>query len=164
VRTAELLTRDGLKAYDGAGCRDIPILSGIMVDAHNFSPARMNKPRQRLRSAQKYTSPTYVVPKPIPVGAIVVAANAGKRLSIRPGWQYRTVKTAVRACRAACNLRDLRERQVWRGRRDAPHEPLKTENSGNGRAPDIISASASMKTWLCRENPAQLCQPVNRKR
>jgi hypothetical protein len=32
VRTAELLTRDGLKAYDGAGCRDIPNLSGIMAD------------------------------------------------------------------------------------------------------------------------------------
>src|SRR6266446_2827586 len=32
VRTAELLTRDGLKAYDGGGCRDIPILSGIMAD------------------------------------------------------------------------------------------------------------------------------------
>src|SRR5204863_2968825 len=30
VRTAELLTRDGLKAYDGAGCRAIPILSGIL--------------------------------------------------------------------------------------------------------------------------------------
>src|SRR5215472_13695751 len=32
VRTAELLTRDGLKAYDGAGCRDVPTLSGIMAD------------------------------------------------------------------------------------------------------------------------------------
>jgi hypothetical protein len=31
VRTAELLTRDGLKAYDGAGCRDIPTLSGILI-------------------------------------------------------------------------------------------------------------------------------------
>src|SRR5205823_6050201 len=32
VRTAELLTRDGLKAFDGASCRDIPVLSGIMAD------------------------------------------------------------------------------------------------------------------------------------
>ena len=38
VRTAELLTRDGLKAYDGAGCRDIPILSGITGRRHPPSP------------------------------------------------------------------------------------------------------------------------------
>src|SRR6266850_4865645 len=30
VRTAALLTLDGLKAYDGAGCRNIPTLSGIL--------------------------------------------------------------------------------------------------------------------------------------
>ena len=31
VRTAELLTRDGLRAYDGAGCRTVPTLSGTGV-------------------------------------------------------------------------------------------------------------------------------------
>ena len=40
VRTAELLTRDGLKAYDGAGCRDIPNLS--------TGPRRARRSRQRL--------------------------------------------------------------------------------------------------------------------
>ena len=40
VRTAELLTRDGLKAYDGAGCRDIPILSGIMADGTHLYPGQ----------------------------------------------------------------------------------------------------------------------------
>src|SRR4030095_1096325 len=38
VRTAELLTRDGLKAYDGAGCRDIPTLSGITADGTHPYP------------------------------------------------------------------------------------------------------------------------------
>src|SRR3989449_10808727 len=33
VRTAELLTRDGLRAYDGAGCRDVPTLSGVLFDS-----------------------------------------------------------------------------------------------------------------------------------
>src|SRR5438132_9719932 len=40
VRTAELLTRDGLKAYDGAGCRDIPILSGIMFDGTQLQASK----------------------------------------------------------------------------------------------------------------------------
>jgi len=34
VRTAELLTRDGLKAYDGAGCRAIPIPVGHPARRH----------------------------------------------------------------------------------------------------------------------------------
>src|SRR5713101_5697296 len=40
VRTAELLTRDGLKAYDGAGCRDIPTLSGILFDGTHVHPTK----------------------------------------------------------------------------------------------------------------------------
>src|SRR5689334_6366485 len=40
VRTAELLTRDGLKAYDGAGCRNIPTLSGIMADGTRLYPMK----------------------------------------------------------------------------------------------------------------------------
>ena len=39
VRTAELLTRDGIKAYDGAGCRDVPTLSGILSDGTHLQAA-----------------------------------------------------------------------------------------------------------------------------
>src|SRR4051812_2046216 len=77
VRTAELLTRDGLKAYDGAGCRDIPVLSGVMFDGTHLQPRQVDQHGDVCGPAQKYTSPAYVVPKPIPAGAIVVAANAG---------------------------------------------------------------------------------------
>src|SRR5437762_9496813 len=77
VRTAELLTRDGLKAFDGAGCRDIPILSGITGDGTRLYPAKDDQDGKICGRAQKYISPSYVVPKPVPAGAIVVAANAG---------------------------------------------------------------------------------------
>src|SRR5437867_7673379 len=40
VRTAALLTLDGLKAYDGAGCRNIPTLSGILFDGTHLHPAK----------------------------------------------------------------------------------------------------------------------------
>jgi len=43
VRTAELLTRDGLKAFDGAGCRDIPILSGVMADGTHLYPSKYDQ-------------------------------------------------------------------------------------------------------------------------
>jgi hypothetical protein len=43
VRTAELLTRDGLKAFDGAGCRDIPTLSGITADGTHLYPVKVDR-------------------------------------------------------------------------------------------------------------------------
>src|SRR5437764_516283 len=59
VRTAELLTRDGLRAFDGAGCRDIPILSGIMVDGTHLQPSKDDQHGNVCGRAQKYTSPGY---------------------------------------------------------------------------------------------------------
>src|SRR5438270_3555210 len=95
VRTAELLTRDGLKAYDGAGCRDIPILSGIMFDGTHLQASKDDQHGNVCGRAQKYTSPTYVVPKSIPAGAIVVAANAGSDYLFVPDGNIGTVRAAV---------------------------------------------------------------------
>src|SRR3984893_14314451 len=39
VRTAALLALDGLKAYDGAGCRNVPTLCRILVDGSHPHPA-----------------------------------------------------------------------------------------------------------------------------
>src|SRR2546425_6703431 len=66
VRTAELLTQDGLKAYDGAGCRDIPILSGIMFDGTHLQASKDDQHGTVCGRAQKYTSQPYVIPKPLP--------------------------------------------------------------------------------------------------
>src|SRR5439155_12514152 len=77
VRTAALLTLDGLKAYDGAGCRNIPTLSGILFDGTHLHPTKNDADGTVCGKAQTYTSPRYAVPKPVPPGGIVVAANAG---------------------------------------------------------------------------------------
>jgi hypothetical protein len=53
VRTAELLTRDGLQAYDGAGWRDIPILSGITVDGTHLYPDKDDQHGKVCGRAQK---------------------------------------------------------------------------------------------------------------
>src|SRR5215203_1304399 len=95
VRTAELLTRDGLKAYDGAGCRDIPVLSGITGDGTHLYPREDDPRGDTCGRAQRYTSPSYAVPKPPPAGAVVVAANAGSDYLFVPDGNIDTVRRAV---------------------------------------------------------------------
>jgi len=56
LRTAELLTQDGLKAYDGAGCRDIPTLSGILFDGTHLHPTENDADGSVCGKAQEYTS------------------------------------------------------------------------------------------------------------
>src|SRR5882757_6475742 len=77
VRTAELLTRDGLKAYDGAACRDVPTLSGILSDGRRLHVSKNDADGSVCGKAQTYTSASYAVPKPLATGSLVVAANAG---------------------------------------------------------------------------------------
>jgi arylsulfatase A-like enzyme len=95
VRTAELLTQDGLKAYDGALCRDVPTLSGITADGAHVYPREDDPHGELCGRPQKYTSPSYDVPKPVPAGAIVVAANAGSDYLFVPDGSVGTVKAAV---------------------------------------------------------------------
>src|SRR5712691_838677 len=95
VRTAELLTRDGLKAYDGAGCRAIPILSGILPDGTHLQPLRHDEDGRICGKPQQLTSSAFVLPKPVPAGAVVVAANAGSDYLFVPDGNPDVVKAAV---------------------------------------------------------------------
>jgi arylsulfatase A-like enzyme len=139
VRTAELLTRDGLQAYDGAGCRDVPILSGIMADGEHLRPRMEDQHGEVCGPGQKYTSPGYVVPKPLPAGAIVVAANAGSDYLFVPDGNADTVKAAVASLQSR-----LQFGAIFVSDRHGdiagtlPMSLIKTDNSDKGRAPDII--------------------------
>jgi len=139
VRTAELLTRDGLKAYDGAGCRDVPILSGITADGEHLRPRTEDQHRDVCGSGQKYTSPSYVVPKPIPVGAIVVAANAGSDYLFVPDGNADTVKAAVASLQGRLQFGAIFVSDRYGEIPGTlPMSLIKTESSEKGRAPDII--------------------------
>ncbi len=139
VRTAELLTRDGLKAYDGAGCRDIPILSGIMADGTHLYPGQDDQHGHVCGRAQKYTSPSYIVPKPIPAGAVVVAANAGSDYLFVPDGNIETVKAAVVSLQSRLQFGAIFVSDKYGEIAGTlPMSLIKTENSGSGRAPDII--------------------------
>lgn len=165
VRTAELLTRDGLKAYDGAGCRDIPILSGIMFDGTHLQPSKDDQHGNVCGRAQKYTSPTYVVPKPIPAGAVVVAANAGSDYLFVPDGNIDTVKAAVASLQSRLQFGAIfvsdRYGEVAG---TLPLSLIKTENGGNGRAPDIIvSFSFDENVSVAGKSGISYASSVNRR-
>jgi arylsulfatase A-like enzyme len=139
VRTAELLTVDGLKAYDGANCRNVPTLSGILTDGTHLHPGREDSHGNVCGRPQKYTSASYVVPKPVPAGAIVVAANAGSDYLFVPDGNIATLKAAVASLQSRLQFGAIfvsdKHGEIPG---TLPMSLIRTENSGNDRAPDII--------------------------
>ena len=165
VRTAELLTRDGLKAYDGAGCRDIPILSGITADGTHLYPAKDDQHGNVCGRAQKYTSPRYLVPKPIPAGTIVVAANAGSDYLFVPDGNIDTVKTAVASLQARLQFGAIfvsdRHGEIAG---TLPMSLIQTESRASGRAPDIIvSFSYDENVAVAGKSGVSYASSVNRR-
>ena len=143
VRTAELLTRDGLKAYDGAGCRDIPTLSGILFDGTHVHPTKNDADGSACGKAQKYTSPKYLVPKPVPAGGVVVAANAGSDYLFIPDGNPDTVKAAVVSLQSRVQFGAIFVSDKYGDVAGTLSMSLiKTENAVAGRAPDIIVSFA----------------------
>jgi arylsulfatase A-like enzyme len=165
VRTAELLTRDGLKAFDGAGCRDIPILSGIMADGTHLYPGKDDQQGSVCGRAQKYTSPSYAVPKPIPAGAIVVAANAGSDYLFVPDGNVETVKAAVVSMQSRLQFGAIFVSDRYGEIAGTlPMSLIKTENSGNGRAPDIIvSFSYDENVAVAGKSGVSYASSINRR-
>ena len=165
VRTAELLTRDGLKAYDGAGCRDIPTLSGITADGTYLYPSKDDEHGNVCGRTQKYTSPSYVVPKPIPAGAIVVAANAGSDYLFVPDGNIETVKAAVVSLQSRLQFGAIFVSDKYGEIAGTlPMSLIETENSGNGRAPDIIvSFSFDENVAVAGKSGVSYASSVNRR-
>ncbi|PYM79164.1 MAG: phosphodiesterase [Candidatus Rokuibacteriota bacterium] len=139
VRTAALLTLDGLKAYDGAGCRNIPTLSGILFDGTHLHPTKNDADGTVCGKAQTYTSPRYAVPKPVPPGGIVVAANAGSDYLFVPDGDANTVKAAVVSLQSRLQFGAVFVSDKYG---DIPGTLrmglINTESPASGRGPDII--------------------------
>jgi arylsulfatase A-like enzyme len=164
VRSAELLSRDGLKAFDGAACRDIPVLSGIMADGTNLHSRRDDEGHVCGRP-QKYTSTSFAVPKPLPVGAVLVAANAGSDYLFVPDGNIDTVKAAVvslqsRAQFGAIFVSDKHGDIAG----TLPMSLIKTETSAKGRAPDIIvSFSYDENVVVAGKSGVSYASSINRR-
>jgi arylsulfatase A-like enzyme len=164
VRTAELLTRDGLKAYDGAGCRDVPILSGITVDGAHLYPDRNDQHGNVCGRAQKYTSPSYAVPKPLPAGAIVVAANAGSDYLFVPDGNLNTIRAAVVSLQGRLQFGAIFVSDKYGEISGTlPMSLIQTEN-GSSRTPDIIvSFSYDENVTVAGKSGVSYASSVNRR-
>jgi arylsulfatase A-like enzyme len=165
VRTAELLTRDGLKAFDGAACRDIPILSGIMADGTHLHSRKDDELGHVCGRPQKYTSSSYAVPKSIPTGAVVVAANAGSDYLFLPDANIETVKAAVVSLQSRPQFGAIFVSDKYGEIAGTlPMSLIKTENSGNGRAPDIIvSFSYDENVTVAGKSGVSYASSINRR-
>src|SRR5258708_19225786 len=110
-----------------------------MVDGTHLQPRKDDQHSNICGLAQKYPSPTYVVPKPIPAGAIVVAANAGSDYLFTPDGNIDTVKAAVASLQSRLQFGAIFVSDRYGEIAGTlPMSLIKTENSGNARAPDII--------------------------
>jgi arylsulfatase A-like enzyme len=139
VRTAALLTLDGLKAYDGAGCRDIPTLSGILFDGTPLHPTKNDADGAACGKAQAYTSPRYVAPNPVPAGGIVVAANAGSDYLFVPDGDANTIRAAVVSLQSRLQFGAVFVSEKYGDIPGTlPMGLINTESPARGRGPDII--------------------------
>src|SRR5207302_11010145 len=120
-------------------CDNIPSMSGIMFDGTQLQPSQVDPHGHLCGRAQEDTSPAYLVPQPIPAGAIVVAANAGSDYLFVPDGNIDTVKAAVASLQSRLQFGAIfvsdRYGEVAG---TLPMSLIKTENSVDGRAPDIM--------------------------
>ena len=165
VRTAELLTRDGLKAFDGAPCRDIPVLSGIMADGTHLHSRKDDEMGHVCGRPQKYTSHSYAVPKPLPAGAVVVAANAGSDYLFVPDGNSDTVRAAVVSLQSRLQFGAIFVSDKYGDIAGTlPMSLIKTETSGKGRAPDIIvSFSYDENVAVAGKSGVSYASSINRR-
>ena len=97
VRTADLMTRQGFKAYDGSGCINDPVMSGIKADG-SVVYAPKTDPDGSIcgKAGTVYTTPSYRVPASVPGDAFVIAANGGSDYLYNTAHDPALVAKAVR--------------------------------------------------------------------
>lgn len=99
VRLADLLTRAGFVAFDGVGCVNDPVLSGMKADGSPVYPQRVDTsadPKLCGTAGKAFITPQYVVPTPLPTNGIVIAANGGSDYLYLPDHDQTTVASVVR--------------------------------------------------------------------
>ena len=99
VRTADLLKRSGLAhVYDGVGCTNDPVLSGIKANGDGLYPAQTDSDGTVCGKADtKYNTASFKVPATLPADAVIIAANGGSDYLYVPSGQATLVGQVVTA-------------------------------------------------------------------
>jgi hypothetical protein len=136
-----------------------------MADGIHLHPRKDDQHGNVCGRTEKYTSPSYAVPKPIPAGAIVVAANAGSDYLFVPDGNIETVKAAVVSLQSRLQFGAIfvsdRHGEIAG---TLPMSLIKTESSASGRAPDIIvSFSYDQNVAVAGKSGVSYASSVNRR-
>ena len=141
VRMADQFSRAGFTAFDGQGCRYVPVMSGIRADGSPLIPTRYDDDGSVCGKPGPYTTPSYKLPDVLPKGALVLAPNDGTDYIYQPEHDAGVVQRAVRFLQS----RDY-VATVFVARRygnlpgTLPAEDVHLENAARG--PDIIISYA----------------------
>ncbi len=144
VRSADLLTKAGFHAFDGAGCIYNPVLSGIKKDNTPLYPTQIDKTGSICGKVDtKYTTPAYEVPKNLPSDAIVVAANGGSDYFYVPSHDKKIVEKLIEFLASHTQYDAIFADSMRYGKMKGaiPLETVGLENP-QGRSPDVVAGFA----------------------
>jgi arylsulfatase A-like enzyme len=137
VRLADLLTRAGFTAFDGAGCIYDPVMSGIMADGTPVYPTRTDDGTV-CGAAGPYTTGSFVVPAQLAPKTIVIASNGGSEYLYVPDHDPATVAAAVAFLQSREEYGAVFVSPRYGDLAGTlPTDLIKVENAA-GRSPDII--------------------------
>ena len=164
VRTAQSLAADVLKAYDGAGCRDIPTLSGSCLMVPTFTPPRMT--RTEASAVKRKNTPQQVTwfPAGSP-GGNCRCSERRERFLFVPDGDPDTVNAAVVSLQSRLQFGAIFVSDRYGDIAGTlPMSLIKTENTITGRGPDIIvSFTFDEKVTVTGRPGISYASSVNRK-
>jgi arylsulfatase A-like enzyme len=142
VRLADLLTRAGFRAFDGVGCTNDPVLSGIKADGIHVYPQLTDTAGTvcppAATPARKYVTPGFAVPATLQAKDIVIAANGGSDYLYVPDHDAQTVTNVVKFLQSREEIGAI----FVSGRYDALPGTLKLDDvdleGTHDRSPDLI--------------------------
>jgi arylsulfatase A-like enzyme len=142
VRLADLMTRAGFSAFDGAGCTNDPVLAGIKADRTPVYPQITDDAAGTVCGVANrvYVTPSYFVPATLPARAIVIAANGGADYLYVPDHDPQTVVDAVRFLQSREEIGAVFVAQRYGALPGTlPLDGIELEGT-HGRSPDIIAS------------------------
>ncbi len=98
IRIADVLTKAGFRAFDGQGCSYNPVQHGILANGSLVATIEVDKEGSICGQGKGalYTTPSYKVPKELPVDSVVIANNRGSAFLYVPSGNHDIVKKLVR--------------------------------------------------------------------
>lgn len=153
VRTADLLTRAGFRAFDGGGCTLDSVLSGVLADGSTVYPTQTDADGAICgKAGQKYTTASFKVPTTLQPGDVIVAANGGSDYLYVPDHDPAVVNRLARFLQARPQYGAVFTASRYGNIPGAiPLTAIRVE-SPSGRNPDLIVSFA----WNATANVAGL--------